>query len=136
MQAAAGLVQIQFHSLIGTVNPLRISSMVSSVPLGLVAFLFTDIEGNTRLGQAFPGAMRKAMERHDGLLCAAVEGQCGKVYKTVGDGAQAAFAAGWASPAVTAALEAQRAFLAEDWTALGLPGPLRVRMALHVAAVA
>ena len=43
------------------------------LPSGTVTFLFTDIEGSTRLWEAHPEAMRLALERHDELVRAAVE---------------------------------------------------------------
>jgi class 3 adenylate cyclase len=40
---------------------------------GTVAFLFTDIEGSTRLWEQYPDAMRTALARHDALLRHAIE---------------------------------------------------------------
>jgi len=93
---------------------------------GTVVFLFTDIEGSTRLWQEQPAAMRDALARHHALLRAAIAGHGGSVFQIVGDGFCAAF--GTAQAAVAAALDAQRALDAETW---GATGPLRVRMALH-----
>ena len=99
-------------------------------PRGTVTFVFTDIEGSTRLWQAHPAAMPNAIERHDTLLRDAIEARGGTIYKTAGDSVQAAFAT--APDAARAALDAQRALRAERWP---LPEPPRVRMALHTAAV-
>jgi class 3 adenylate cyclase len=107
--------------------------MAPTLPTGTVCFLFTDVEESTRLWQLAPGGMRAAMARHDALLRVAVEGHGGGIYLEVGDGLQAAFPS--APAAVAAALGAQLALHGEDWAALGLPEPLRVRMALHAAAV-
>ena len=93
----------------------------------ILAFLFTDLEGSTRLWQAFPEAMKTALARHDELLHAAVEGANGQVVKTTGDGIHAVF--GSADGAVDACIAAQRCLLQENW---GEPGPLRVRMGLHI----
>jgi hypothetical protein len=38
------------------------------LPTGTVTFLFTDIEGSTRLWEQHPDAMRLALARHDDLL--------------------------------------------------------------------
>jgi class 3 adenylate cyclase len=38
------------------------------LPTGTVTFLFTDIEGSTRLGEQQPQAMQEALARHDALL--------------------------------------------------------------------
>ncbi|MDQ2808275.1 MAG: tetratricopeptide repeat protein [Chloroflexota bacterium] len=92
----------------------------------LITFLFTDIEGSTRLWEGHPQAMAVALARHDAILRAAIEGHGGTVFKTGGDAFYAAFAT--ATDGVTAALAAQRALVAEAW---GATGPLRVRMGLH-----
>jgi class 3 adenylate cyclase len=96
------------------------------LPTGTVTFLFTDLEGSTRLWEDHPEAMKAALARHDEILRDAVEKRGGHVVKTTGDGLHAAFAV--AADAVTAATDAQRALLAEEWV---LPEPLRVRMGLH-----
>ena len=99
---------------------------MSDLPTGTVTFLFTDLEGSTRLWEEHPEAMRAALARHDEILQDAVEKRDGHVVKTTGDGLHAAF--GTAPAAVAAALDAQQALVAEDWT---LPEPLKVRMGLH-----
>ena len=98
-----------------------------SLPRGTVAFLITDIEGSTRLWERDAVAMRRALERHNALLGAAIAAHRGVHFKTIGDAFQAAFPD--ASSAVAAAVAAQRALAAEPWTETG---PLRVRMAIHV----
>ena len=97
------------------------------LPEGTVAFLFTDLEGSTRLLQAHPAAYRDAVRRHHELLRGAVEGHGGAVFETVGDAVYAAFAR--PTDAVAAALDGQRALLREDW---GPTGPLRARMGVHL----
>jgi predicted ATPase/class 3 adenylate cyclase len=93
---------------------------------GTVTFMFTDIEGSTRLWQADEAAMRSALSRHDRLLRQAIADHDGRVFSAMGDGMAAAF--GSASAAVAAAVAAQRSFAAEPWpTATSL----RVRMGLH-----
>jgi len=78
-----------------------------TAPLGVVTFLFTDIEGSTRRWEADPEAMRVALAAHDKVLRAAIEDNDGFVFKHTGDGVCAAFASPRA--AVDAAVEAQRA---------------------------
>ena len=102
-------------------------------PSGTVTFLFTDIAGSTLRWQTDPEAMLRAYSRHDAILRAAIAQRRGVVYKVVGDAFQVAFSS--APEAVAAALTAQRGLVAEDWSACGLPEPLRVRMALHVGDV-
>ncbi len=101
------------------------------LPTGTVTFLYTDIEGSTRLWERHPDAMRRAVDGHLALLRDAVVARGGVVFRTVGDGLCAAFAV--APQAVAAALAAQQALLAEPWEETGL---LRVRMALHTGAAA
>jgi predicted ATPase/class 3 adenylate cyclase len=93
---------------------------------GTITFLFTDLEGSTRLWERFPDAMKDALKRHDAILRAAIETSVGQVVKTTGDGMMAAF--GSAADAVTASLVAQRDLAREPWPETG---PLRVRMGLH-----
>jgi predicted ATPase/class 3 adenylate cyclase len=99
---------------------------VSSPPTGTITFLFTDIEGSTRMWEQDSEAMSEALARHDEILRDAIEEHGGFVFKTVGDAFCAAFPT--APDALEAALSAQRTLFAEEW---GEPGPLRVRMALH-----
>jgi predicted ATPase/class 3 adenylate cyclase len=93
---------------------------------GTFTFLFTDVEGSTRLWERFPQAMKRALERHDSILLTAVTASGGKVVKTTGDGLMAVF--GSAAEAVRACLAAQRGLMEESWPETGV---LRVRMGLH-----
>ena len=65
-----------------------------SLPTGpAVTFLFTDIEGSTRLERTVGSTAWAALvARHDELLAAAIEGHGGVVVKTEGDAFFAAFA--------------------------------------------
>jgi len=102
---------------------------VVSLPTGTVTFLFTDVEGSTKLWERSPEAMRRALARHDEILRRVIEEHDGYVFKTVGDAFCCAFTT--APAALEAALEAQRTLFAEEW---GLEGRVRVRMALHTGA--
>src|ERR1043166_5057711 len=48
-----------------------------SLPTETVTFLFTDIESSTRLWEEHPGAMRRALARHDALLRQVIRGHRG-----------------------------------------------------------
>ena len=96
------------------------------IPSGQITFLFTDIEGSTRLWEKAPSSMRRALDRHDTLLRQAIETSDGYIFKTMGDEFCAAFSG--ASHALRAALEAQRSLNAEAWPD---ETPIRVRMGLH-----
>src|SRR5262245_9962406 len=100
-------------------------------PIGTITFLFSDIEGISRLWEPYPHAMQSALVRHDTILRAAMVDHNGVVFKTVGDGYHAVFQQ--AVDAVSAAFGAQRALAAEAWNAFGFPTcePLRVDMAIH-----
>ncbi len=89
-------------------------------------FLFTDIQGSTRLWEEHPEAMRPALARHDAILRSAIERHGGHVFKTIGDAFCAAF--GRAEDAVAAAAQAQEVLQDGAWEN---GGPLKVRMALH-----
>jgi predicted ATPase/class 3 adenylate cyclase len=91
-----------------------------------VTFLFTDVEGSTRLWDESPEAMRSALGRHDQILRSVIEGHGGHVFSTAGD----AFAAAFWTPgdAVAAAVDAQQRLVAERWPE---PIGLRVRMGIH-----
>ena len=103
--------------------------MVASPPTGTVTFLFTDIEGSTKLWERGPEAMSEALPRHDKMLRESIEIHDGHVFKTMGDAFCAAFST--ATDALEAALEAQRRVLSSEWEQTG---PLVVRMALHTGA--
>jgi predicted ATPase/class 3 adenylate cyclase len=99
------------------------------LPTGTVTFLFTDVEGSTRLWEEYPEAMKAALARHDAILRDAITAHDGYVVKLTGDGAHAAF--GTAHEAMHAAIDAQLALQRERWRETG---PLQVRMGLHTGA--
>jgi class 3 adenylate cyclase len=103
---------------------------LATLPTGIVTFLFTDIEGSTRLWERYPNVMPAALDRHDSILSASIAAHDGLVFRTVGDAFFAAFAGAVAG--LRAALDAQRALHSEPWGAIGM---MRVRMALHTSAV-
>ena len=98
----------------------------SLLPTGTMTFLFTDLEGSTKLWKQSPGSMETALQRHDEIIrsCVAVRG--GYIFATGGDGFSIAFAS--AGDAMAAAVESQRALVAEAWPA-GME--LRVQMGVH-----
>jgi class 3 adenylate cyclase/CheY-like chemotaxis protein len=89
-----------------------------------LTFLFTDIEGSTRLLAQLGGGYSEVLERHRELIGAAIEANHGRVVDKRGDEFFAAFDD--STHAVDAAVQAQRDLAAEDW-----PAPLRVRMGVH-----
>ena len=114
--------------------------MTSTPPTGTVTFLFTDIEGSTKLAQAQPTEWEAARQRHHAILRQAIDVRHGHVFQVVGDGFCAAFAT--APDALAAAVAAQRALHQDSGVGAGLVpaqdgrehDPLmriRVRMGLH-----
>jgi predicted ATPase/class 3 adenylate cyclase/DNA-binding SARP family transcriptional activator len=95
-------------------------------PAGTVTFLFTDIEGSTALWDRSRQAMPEALALHDRLVKGAIEQRGGYVFASGGDGFAAAF--GSASNAAAAAVDAQRALIAQPWPA---DAHIKVRMGLH-----
>ena len=95
-------------------------------PTGNVTFLFTDIEGSTRLSQEFPVSYPDELKRHNALLQKAVETNNGFVFKTVGD----AFCCAFGDPvdAVKASAEAQIKLNSEDNGVF----KLKIRMGIHI----
>src|SRR5215216_2549288 len=84
-----------------------------SLPSGIVTFLYTDIEGSTRLWERDAAAMRPALERHNAILATAIQAHGGYHYKTIGNAFQAAFM--HPADAVAACVDGQRALDAESW---------------------
>jgi predicted ATPase/class 3 adenylate cyclase len=97
---------------------------------GAVTFLFTDIEGSTRLWEQEPQRMEPALACHDALARTAVECHRGTVVKTTGDGIYAIFEQ--PVDAIDAALQLQQA-LADPRATNGVG--LRVRCGLHLGVV-
>src|SRR5919112_6611216 len=102
---------------------------MASPPPGTLTFLFTDIEGSTKLWEDNAPAMQAALARHDELIRRAIEQRGGYVFKTVGDAFCAVFPR--VPDALEAALDIQRRLLSSEWEE---SGSLRVRMALHTGA--
>ena len=99
---------------------------MSGLPGGAVTFLFTDIEGSTRLVKALRERYGQALAEHRRLVRAAVAGQEGREVDTQGDAFFVAFAS--AKQAVLCALEIQRVLAGHEWPAGAL---VRVRIGIH-----
>ncbi|HEY7463568.1 MAG TPA: AAA family ATPase [Candidatus Limnocylindria bacterium] len=99
---------------------------MADLPSGTVTFLFTDIEGSTRLAQQLGDAWPPVLARHEELLRDAVEEHGGTVFGTEGDAVFAVFPS--APRAVAAAAAGQRALQQEAWPP---EAAVRVRMGIH-----
>ena len=96
------------------------------IPTGTVTFLFTDIEGSTKLARKYPDAWPSIQARHHALLETAISAHQGHIFGTNGDEFYTAFET--ASDSLAAAVAAQVALLTENW---GMIGSIRVRIGLH-----
>jgi predicted ATPase/class 3 adenylate cyclase len=101
---------------------------MNSLPTGTVTFLFTDIEGSTKLAQEHPALWEPLRERHHAILQSAMDAHNGYVFQIIGDAFCAAFHN--VKDGLDAALNAQRKLQAEAWDKT----PIRVRMGLHTGA--
>src|ERR687887_840810 len=95
-------------------------------PSGTVTFLFTDIEGSTRLLSRLRGRYAEVLSEHQRLLRAAFYEHDGREVHTEGDAFFVAFAR--ASDAIAAAVSAQRSLASRSWPE-GVD--VRVRMGVH-----
>lgn len=97
-----------------------------SLPTGTVTFLFTDIEGSTRLMQEIGDRYVEAQVIHHEILRAAFQSNSGRELRTEGDSFFCVFES--AVDACEAAAAAQRAFFERAWPE---GAAIRVRMGLH-----
>ena len=101
-------------------------SPVDELPVGTVTFLFTDIEGSTRLLKLLRERYAEALEEHQRILRHAFAAQFGHEIDTQGDSFFVAFRR--AKEAVAAAVEGQRRLAEHEWPD---GSELRVRMGIH-----
>jgi predicted ATPase/class 3 adenylate cyclase len=99
--------------------------MAANLPSGTVTFLFTDIEGSTKLAQQHRATWEALRDRHHAILRSALGKHSGYLFEIVGDSFCVAF--DLPANAVHAALQAQRDLHSEPWG----DAPLRVRMGIH-----
>jgi len=96
-----------------------------TLPTGIVTFLFTDIEGSTKLAQNFHDRISEVLEKHHFIMNIAVESNNGFVFKMIGDAFCCAFQN--ADDAVRASVDAQKKLSSEEWN----EAVIRVRMGIH-----
>lgn len=101
---------------------------MAELPEGVVTFLFTDVEGSTRMFEQAPDAMLEALRRHDEAIEDAVAAHGGIPVRPRGEGDSRFIVFADATDAVAGAAEMQRRLDAEEWPT---PQPVRVRASLH-----
>src|SRR5829696_769786 len=109
------------------VDPRETIEVTTALPRGSVTFVFTDIEGSTRLlrqlGEAYPAVL----EQHRAILRTMWKAHRGIEIKVVGDACFAAFAS--STDALAGCAGAQQALAAGPWPrAAAAP---KVRMGVH-----
>ena len=98
----------------------------TELPSGIVTFVFTDIEGSTRLLRRLGDAYAPVLDRHQDIIRSNFTACRGREVHVEGDGFLFAFDD--AGAAVEACRSAQRALHTEPWPSDGL---VRVRMGIH-----
>ena len=97
----------------------------TTIPSGTVSFLFTDVEGSTRLWEAGAEEMGASLALHDVIMREVVREHGGHIFSTAGDAFAVAFSS--VRAALAAAVDLQLRLLGSAW-----PGPpIKVRMGLH-----
>ena len=99
---------------------------MTELPRGAVTFLFSDIEGSTRLVKALRERYAQVLAEHRSLVRKAIARQSGHEIDTQGDAFFVAFAS--AKQAVLCALEIQQALAGHEWPS---GTSIRVRMGIH-----
>jgi predicted ATPase/class 3 adenylate cyclase len=95
------------------------------IPSGKVTFLFTDIEGSTKLAQKNANLYLSSLDKHHEILYEIIDSNNGFVFKIVGD----SFCCAFSNPeeAVNAAIKTQIRLNATDWGG----SVIKVRMGIH-----
>ena len=98
---------------------------MAGIPTGTVTFLFTDIEGSTKLARQHREKWERLRERHHTILRSGVEAHNGYVFQIIGDAFCVAFHT--AGDALRAAAKSQIDLHTENWG----EAPIKVRMGIH-----
>ena len=117
----------------GSVVPAEtaVAEPSNALPSGIVTFLFTDIEGSTKILKRLPDEAPEIFERHNEIVRAALGKHGGHEVGTDGDSFFVAFDN--ADNALATCAEIQAAIAVEDWPD---GGTIRVRMGIHTGTAA
>ena len=98
---------------------------MAGLPTGTVTFLFTDIEGSTKLAREHPESWEAARARHHVVMQRAIESNHGYVFQIIGDAFCAAFHT--AGDALLASVKSQTDLHSENWGDTAI----KVRIGIH-----
>ncbi|HEV3152417.1 MAG TPA: tetratricopeptide repeat protein [Candidatus Baltobacteraceae bacterium] len=102
------------------------NQQVEAQSTGVLTFVFTDVEGSSRLWERSAAAMQTAMKTHAAVLNEAIDAHAGRMFKQVGDGFCCVFER--PQDAVASAVDIQRGLASARWPA---QAALRVRIGIH-----
>jgi predicted ATPase/class 3 adenylate cyclase len=102
--------------------------MTQELPEGMVTFLFTDVEGSTRMFEQAPDLMFEALRLHDKTIDEAVTAHGGVLVRPRGEGDSRFIVFTTAHDAIAGASAMQLRLAAVEWPT---PIPLQVRASLH-----
>ena len=91
-----------------------------------LTFVFTDIEGSTRLLRALGSDYQRVLREHDRIVASATAAHGGETFGSEGDAQHLVFED--ARSAVAAATQAQRDLASHEWP---MGHAVRVRMGVH-----
>jgi predicted ATPase/class 3 adenylate cyclase len=104
---------------------------MADLPQGIVTFLFTDVEGSTKLWEEAPDSMMEALQQHDAVIDTAAVANNGVLVRPRGEGDSRFVVFPDALDAIAAGVDMQRGLEKAEWAT---PEPIVVRMALHTGA--
>ena len=91
---------------------------MADLPDGVVTFLFTDVEGSTRMWEEAPDFMMQALDQHDEVIDEAVASHDGYSVKPRGEGDSRFIVFQRARDAVACTAEIQRTFAETEWASV------------------
>jgi class 3 adenylate cyclase len=105
-----------------------VTHLPTHLPEGIVTFLFTDVEGSTRLWEDAPDSMMDAIRQHDETIETAAIAHNGVPVRPRGEGDSRFVVFSDPTDAVAAAAAMQLGLAEIEWET---PRPVRVRASLH-----
>jgi predicted ATPase/class 3 adenylate cyclase len=102
-----------------------------NLPVGTATYVFTDIQGSTKLWEESPDAMMEALGYHDAVVDKATKSNEGVSVKPRGEGDSRFLVFHRAVDGVAAAADIQRGLTRVDWPT---SEPILVRIAVHTGA--